>query len=153
MATEEQLIQELRERGHRITKVRHEMVRILVEHERVHPISVADMLHVLEGRNLAVNKTTVYRELEFLIGEKLVREVDLLEGWKRYELVSSGDHHHHLVCTRCSAIQCVDMNEDLAAVEREIGKRFNFRVQSHQLEFFGRCDSCGSQENSEMQSE
>lgn len=153
MATEEELIQELRRRGHRITKVRQEMVKILVKHERVHPVSVADMLHALEERSLSVNKTTVYRELEFLIGEKMVREVDLLEGWKRYEVITSGDHHHHLVCTRCSAILCVDMHEDLAALEMEIGKRFNFRIQSHQLEFFGRCDSCGSSESSESKSE
>ncbi len=134
------LLQELRERKFRITKVREAVIELLCE--SLQPLSAPELLGALGQRSLPVNKTTVYRELDFLVDNKVVSEIDILDGTKRYEVVPPDHHHHHLVCTECGKIQCVEMEHDLDAIERKIQRSYKFRIDSHVLEFFGRCASC-----------
>lgn len=88
---------------------------------------------------LKVNKTTVYRQVEKLLADNLVTEIDFGDGKKRYELKSLG-HHHHLVCKNCGKLEDVRLDEE--SLLRQISKKTKFRVDSHNLEFFGRCINC-----------
>ena len=123
-----------------MTKVRRAMLEILCKSEV--PLAASELILKLNRRSLAVNKTTVYRELDFLLGEKVVREIDLMDGKKRYEVQGEHDHHHHMICTSCKAIRCVEMADDLNTLEAEIFSKFKFKVESHTLEFFGVCRKC-----------
>jgi Fur family ferric uptake transcriptional regulator len=135
------IIEMLRGGGHRITKVRRSLVSIFAVSSR--PLSVPELQPLLLQKGLPVNKTTVYRELEFLLSNKIISELDLLDGAKRYELLLPDHHHHHLVCTKCGTIQCVEMHNDLDELEERISQTYQFRVRSHVLEFFGFCSRCG----------
>lgn len=88
---------------------------------------------------LSVNKTTVYRQLDKLFQDKKIVEVELGDGKKRYESTRL-DHHHHLICKKCGRLEdiCLDEKKILGAV----GKKTNFKVESHNLEFFGLCVNC-----------
>ena len=136
-------ITKLREEGFRITKVRRAILEIFAAH--AHPLSALELIATLKERDLPVNKTTVYRELDFLLENKVISELDLLDGMKRYELLHAGHHHHHIVCTRCKKIQCIEMNNDLDDLERSIQRRYRFKVSAHVLEFFGICSVCAPQ--------
>jgi len=122
-----------------MTQARRILIEIFVA--QAAPVTVDQLLTTLKKRGLSVNKTTVYRELDFLKEQKIIREIDLLEGRKRYEL-RGDEHHHHLVCLECRDIRCITMEEDLDAIERGIEKEHGFRVASHTLEFFGVCAQC-----------
>jgi Fur family ferric uptake transcriptional regulator len=132
----------LKSRGFRITNVRRVVMEIFSAASQ--PISALQLLSSLKERSLNVNKTTVYRELEFLMLNKVISELDLLDGMKRYELLHADHHHHHLVCTSCQKIQCVEMNNDLDEIEALIKRRYQFHVKAHVLEFFGVCSNCTS---------
>lgn len=132
-------IELLRLNGERITKVRRKAIEVLVDLKR--PLSVPELLAQFKRRSLSVNKTTAYREVEFLRAKGLVREIDLLDGMKRYEIAGE-DHHHHLVCTRCQDVRCVEMKHDLDKIEQMVKRKHGFSVTSHVLEFFGLCKSC-----------
>lgn len=134
------ILDELKDRGHRMTKVRKATLELLVKAKV--PVPAADILAGLCRRSLEVNKTTVYREIDFLLAQRILREVDLLDGKKRYELLFENDHHHHMICTKCSAIQCIEMHHDLDDLERDLHSKFKFKVTSHTLEFFGLCQKC-----------
>jgi Fur family ferric uptake transcriptional regulator len=136
----ESIIETLRSQGFRITKVRRGIIQGLADAPQ--PLSALEILHLLKSSLPKLNKTTIYRELDFLISNSIVSEIDILEGMKRYELVTSSHHHHHLVCTDCHTIQCVEMENDLDHLERKIKARHKFSVKSHILEFFGRCSRC-----------
>ncbi len=138
----EEVISDLRARGFRITKVRRAIASELIAAGQ--PRSALELLEALKVAGLNVNKTTVYRELDFLQANRIVTEIDLLDGMKRYEMVLADHHHHHLVCTQCKNIQCVEMDNDLDELERRLQKRHGFRVESHVLEFFGICSGCHS---------
>lgn len=140
MANSELLLESLKSRGHRMTKVRRAMLEILCKSKV--PMAAAELILALNRRSLEVNKTTVYREIDFLQEQKIVREIDLMDGKKRYEVQGEHDHHHHMICTSCKAIRCMEMHHDLDALEAQILEKFHFKVTSHTLEFFGVCQSC-----------
>jgi Fe2+ or Zn2+ uptake regulation protein len=88
-----------------------------------------------------VNKTTLYREVDFLTRQNILTVVTLGDGKARYELVDQ-THHHHLVCEDCGRISDVELTEDLESEERRIKKEYAFTVRRHSLEFFGQCSDC-----------
>jgi Fur family ferric uptake transcriptional regulator len=134
------LLETLKQNGHRTTKTR----TLIVTHlsKVTSPVAASDLILMLKKHGRDVNKTTVYRELQFLKEQSVVNEIDLLEGQKRYELTDPNHHHHHLVCVKCQYIQCVEMPNDLDSLEKSIQKKHKFKITGHILEFFGICQKC-----------
>ena len=95
----------------------------------------------LAKKGLKLNKTTVYRLIQKLTGENVIKPVDLGDGKKRFEL-NLHNHHHHLVCTNCNQIEDIFVHNDVKHVENKIAKLKRFKIKSHSLEFFGVCKSC-----------
>jgi Fe2+ or Zn2+ uptake regulation protein len=137
--TPEQIIKTIRNKGQRITKVRGIVVEIFIN--SVEPITAQDILLAMETMGMKVNKTTVYRELDFLQKIAIIKAIDFGDGLKRYELLQEG-HHHHVICSKCRKVQDVVLKVDLDAEEHKIQKDTGFKIQSHSLEFFGLCTDC-----------
>lgn len=136
----------LKRLGFRISKVRRAMLEIFLN--EAEPLPVIKIIEELRNRGLPVNKTTVYRELEFLLSQKLILEFDFGEGRKRYEL-NRNSHHHHLVCTNCNSVfELVmrDFEEDLEKLQKKLSEKNEFQIQDHSLEFFGICKKCSDLE-------
>ena len=136
----EDILNTIRHNGNRITKVRRALIKIFCD--CTSPKTALELQALLKKARLVVNKTTVYRELEFLLTQNIIGEIDLIDGMKRYELKIGQGHHHHLVCTTCNTIKCVEMEHDLDKLERRIERKHGFIVTSHVLEFFGQCQDC-----------
>jgi Fur family transcriptional regulator, ferric uptake regulator len=132
------IIQSLQSHGFRITPLRQELVSLF--ESGCNPLAYDDLLQLLKSRGFTPNKTTLYRELTFLCAQRITQEIDLGEGKKRYELAN--DHHHHLVCTACDAIEAVHLSTDIRFEEEKIKAEKGFVVTRHMLEFFGICGSC-----------
>ncbi len=105
------------------------------------PLSVAKIILMLNDKGILVNKTTVYRELDFLLHEGVVSEVIINSG-KRYYESTELRHHHHLICNHCGTIRDVVLQNDLGNEEIKIEKENGFKIQNHSLEFFGLCINC-----------
>lgn len=104
------------------------------------PLAAPEILQALEKKKLAVNKTTVYRELDFLLEQDIAQEVEFGDKKKRYEI--SDKHHHHVVCVECKNVEDVDLQQDLDEAERKIAKQKGYTIINHSLEFFGLCANC-----------
>ncbi len=138
MKKEISLVQTLRSQGHRMTAARQALLGILEGSDR--PLSVEELRTHLAQMRIRVNKTTIYRELVFLKSQEVLREVELGDERKRYELVSDKAHHHHMVCNNCKSIEDVVVDEALE--RRWMPQPRSFRVNNHLLEFFGLCEQC-----------
>lgn len=125
---------------YKLTKVRTALLETLQKTST--PLSIQDILTKLKERKLHPNKTTIYREIEFLNKLGLVSGVDFGEGKKRYE--GSSDHHHHIICVSCKKISDVHMDKDLDLFNAKIAKQAGFKPVGHSLEFFGLCKDCQS---------
>lgn len=142
----QQTLDKLKAKGFRLTPARKQIIQYLEDSEN--PISAKDILNKLSKNNLLVNKTTVYRELDFLISQDLIHQVDFGEGNKRYEF-NRDSHHHHLICTRCQKVFEIDIDlatfeNKLKTIEDDLSQQKNFTITHHSLEFFGLCYSCKS---------
>lgn len=131
-------LEELRKQGYRITNVRKALLLLLAKSKT--PLSADEIREELKSKKLQVNKTTVYRELDFLKEQGITQEVEFGDKKKRYEILSS--HHHHVVCVECKKVEDVNLQSDLDAAEKKIAWQKNFKVLNHSLEFFGLCSEC-----------
>lgn len=132
-------IDELRKEGFRITPVRKELLEILALSKK--PMSVSDLAKKLSLKKIFPNKTTLYRELDFLNEQKLIRPLFLNSSKRMYEITGIG-HHHHLMCMKCEKVEDVEMENDLHKYENKLSKKTSFKILNHSLEFFGLCKSC-----------
>jgi Fur family ferric uptake transcriptional regulator len=72
------------------------------------------------------------------------------DGIARFELAEavSGEHHHHLVCTICGAMDVVLLpaaaEDELARAARAVQQSGRFVVDSSRVELTGRCAACAS---------
>lgn len=131
----------LKARGQRLTVARRGLISIL--EKAGHPLSAELLWAALAKSGLAVSKTTVYREIEFLLKEDIIRSVHLDDYTKHYELAVL--HHHHVVCMNCSKLVDVETEEIetyLEKLEKKFAKKINFKTVRHSLEFFGECGNC-----------
>jgi Fur family ferric uptake transcriptional regulator len=136
-----EVIDILRTNGARITALRECLVGILINSTR--PLSAAEILTSLKKQKLTPNKSSVYRELDFLLELKHINEIDVLEGMKRYEWRSKDSHHHHhIVCTQCGIVECIELCFNEEEIANKVAKKSGFTVTSHLLEFFGVCAEC-----------
>lgn len=134
-----ELTAKLRQHSRKVTGPRQAILDVLRRHQ--HPMTNREIHAVLgrEGCDLA----TVYRNLHTLEDMGLVRRFDFGDGTARFELVSEegDDHHHHLICTRCSLI--VEIEECFPIeLEEALARRHGFIGITHRLEFFGVCANC-----------
>lgn len=133
------IIKDLKLKGHKNTKVRQALVEILLGTSS--PLSISELLKNLSEKQLEPNKSTVYREIDFLKNQHhFLQEVDFGDGKKRYEI--SQNHHHHIVCIKCNTIKDIPMEKDLNSKEQKIYKQLKFKPIGHSLEFFGLCRDC-----------
>lgn len=102
------------------------------------PVSAPEILQRLAKNNLKVNKTTVYRELAFLVKNGIACEVYLSPELVHYESALL-PHHHHLVCDNCGSVEEISVDESILA---GIMKKSRFTIKRHTMEFFGLCPRC-----------
>ncbi len=129
-----ELVSLLKKHNLKNTKVRREILAVFSHAER--PI---DAIYLTE--NIKVNKSSIYRELKVLLDKGIILEIEFGDGKKRYEF-SSLKHHHHLICTNCKSVEDVTLNQDLWLEEKSIEEKTSFKIERHNLEFFGLCANC-----------
>lgn len=132
------ILKKIKDGGHRLTRTRRAIVEILCRNKCL--LTPAEILAGLRKQHLKTDRTTVYRELGFLLENNLVRKTQT-EGNKIYYEIPS-EHHHHLICTRCRRVQKITLPDHLKKQERKIFQTQKFQVAFHSLEFYGLCQKC-----------
>jgi len=134
------LLEKLRLKKKKITKVRKAVVEIVLDSG---PVSVPKILKELAKKKILVNKTTVYREISFLLSQGLVKEISISPHITHYEFALS-NHHHHLICQKCGQMKevvCKELEGSMERLEKRVSKN-GFCIKKHNLEFFGLCAKC-----------
>ncbi len=134
----DELLKKVKSSGGRITKARMIILEYLLLCDR--PVSAAEISVFFQKKGILPNRTTVYRELLFLVKNGLTREVRLNGKPSLFEL--AGEHRHHLICLKCRCIKPIIMGNHLKNHEKKIMEKEKFRITSHSLEFYGLCEKC-----------
>jgi Fur family ferric uptake transcriptional regulator len=100
-------------------------------------ISVDELLARVRKRNRKVGYATVYRTLKLLVDSGLAIQRQFGDGQARYEV--DGDHHDHLICTKCGLILEFE-DDEIEALQEKIAERLgDFKVSRHRHELYGLC--------------
>ena len=67
----------------------------------------------------------------------------------RYEHRHLGQHHDHLVCTRCGEILEFE-DPEVEALQEKIAKRHGFTLLQHKMDLYGLCRKCNGDRQSSM---
>jgi len=130
-----EFMEQLKLRGYRLTKQRQAILDVLMDLEK--PLATAQ--HIFEKVseiNPGINFSTVYRNLDVLVQEGIVRKIAFDQGAAYYEL-TDGNHHHHLICKSCGKVQCVEY-----CPLRDMPIKEGFVPTDHSFEVFGFCREC-----------
>jgi Fur family transcriptional regulator, ferric uptake regulator len=139
--TRSSLMNELTERGVRITEQRRLIVGIIQDSPR--HLDAATLLELARQKDPHVDRSTVYRTIGMLKRRGLIDELDLMhiEGEKHYYEVKTNHDHCHMACFDCGAV----MEYTSASFEKlkeEIARRSHFEIRAIRLEVGGVCEKC-----------
>ncbi len=139
MLTEKKIASILKQRGYKITPQRRAVMSVIARNRsHLTPAAVYDRVC---KRYPGIGLVTIYRTLELLARLGFICEVHAGDNGRSYLLRRSSGHHHHLICSDCSKV--VDFTDcDLGKVEDRLARQTGFKIDSHLVEFVGRCREC-----------
>ncbi len=131
--------EELREAGLKVTAPRLKILRVLESSPQRH-LSAEDVYRALLDSGEELNLATVYRVLTQFETAGLVSRHHFEGGHSSFE-IDSGEHHDHLVCVVCGA---VDEFVDEVIEERQamIAGNAGYEMTDHSLYIYGVCARC-----------
>ncbi len=128
---------QLRARGFRMTSQRLAILHVL-RHEGTH-LSPGEVYKKALKELPGLTEPTVYRTLEFLADNGLVRSSYSSNGHLTYEI--AGIEHHHIVCRLCEGEIEVE-HILLESLYRLLEKNSGYRSIDSHITFFGVCPNC-----------
>lgn len=131
--------QELRNAGLKVTLPRLKILQLLESSETRH-LSAEDVYKALIEADEDVGLATVYRVLTQFETAGLVERHHFEGGHSVFEL-STMEHHDHLVCSKCGAVEEF-YDEVIENQQDKIAAKFGFEITDHSLYLYGICKLC-----------
>jgi Fe2+ or Zn2+ uptake regulation protein len=129
------LIQILKSEGLRYTEQRKAIwdeIRYSNEHR-----DAEDIYLKLKSNGVSVSRATVYRTIDVLVKNRLVRKMDVGEGRSLFEPRLDDKHHDHMICIDTGDI-IEFYNEELENLQDKIAAENGYEVVRHVHQLFVR---------------
>jgi Fur family ferric uptake transcriptional regulator len=141
MSCEQVFLEQLRERGFRLTPQREMVLSVM---HQIKDFATAEEIHDrVQALSSAVDISTVYRTLELLQEFHLIALVDPGDGRRRYQLLGVHERHVHLVCRSCGKIIGADL-ESAQPLIKQLEKQYGFQADVDDLSIPGQCLACST---------
>jgi len=104
-------------------------------------VTTEELYQLARSQSLQVGYTTVHRTLKLLSECGLASERHFSDRYTRFERKQKGQHHDHLICTKCGKIiefKC----EKIEKMQENIARQKGFKITHHRLELYGMCSTC-----------
>lgn len=127
------------QRGVRFTPIRREVLELIWESHRA--VKAYDLLNRIKPKNGTAKPATVYRALDFLLGQGLIHKVESLNAFIG---CSFSDRRHEqllLTCIHCHEVEERPGEHVMEAIHREL-EEAEFTMQRKAIEIHGICGRC-----------
>ena len=94
-----------------------------------------DIYLKLKEKNVKVSRATVYRTIDVLVKNRLVRKMDVGDGRSLYEPRLDNEHHDHMICLDTGDI-IEFYNKELEDLQDTIAKKHGYKVIRHVHQLF-----------------
>lgn len=127
----------LHQKGLKSTPLREKLILLLKKSRG--PLSVEEIGKKLKG--IDYDQASLFRTLKKLTSTGVLSQVNLGEGFARYEFTClTHDHHHHVMCTTCKKIMvlpfCIPPKFENWLKEK------GYTNIGHRLDFSATCPDC-----------
>lgn len=129
----------LKQVGLKITTPRLKILALLHE-TKAHHWSAEALYQKLVEHGDDLGLATVYRVLTQFEMVGLVKRHQFDMDHSVFEL-NQGEHHDHLVCVECGAVEEF-VDDAIERQQEEIAKKFHFQMKDHRLIIYGLCKNC-----------
>lgn len=140
--TADSLKAELNDRGWRLTPQRETILHIFQQLPEGKHLSAEDLRDCLLEQGDPISLSTIYRTVKLMARMGILRELELAEGHKYYELNQPYPyHHHHLICVRCS--KTIEFRSDsILKVGAKTAQKEGYHLLDCQLSIHAVCPQC-----------
>ncbi len=142
MASFEAVIEQIRERGERITIQRRLIVEALCAAHDHAAISDLQRWITAQHPESALPDPTIYRILQWLKDLELVSQTDMGSTGIVYELLGK-HHHHHLICLNCGRTTEID-DAYVSPLRGALAADFDFQARIDHMAIYGLCSACAA---------
>ena len=105
-----------------------------------HPMSVESIFVKIKK---IIDVSTIYRTLNEFSEKEIVDTIHLEKNKLLFEIRDERHHHHHILCTKCNAVEDVELCEIESVSKKILSRSRAFQsIIRHSLEFFGVCNKC-----------
>jgi Fur family transcriptional regulator, ferric uptake regulator len=132
----------LNQEGFRLTNQRQKILDLFKACSEGQHLSAEEIHHQLTCLGESISPSTVYRTIHVMVNLGLLRELELAEGRKYYELNAPFlSQHHHLVCVQCGAVTEFEENM-MAQVGASQAEIRGYALLDCQFTVYGVCPRC-----------
>ena len=138
MDYKDQLKNILKSEGLRYTKQRQQVwdeIRRSSEHRDAEQIYIQINKIARQKQDLRVSRATVYRTIDVLVKNNLVRKMELGDGRALYEHKIDDGHHDHIICVETGKI-IEFYDEKLESLQENIVKDHGYELVRHVHQLF-----------------
>ena len=98
-------------------------------------MDVEEIFSLLKTKKKIVSRATIYRTLDVLVKNRLIRKMDVGDGYSLYEPRLDNDHHDHMICEDTGDI-IEFFSEELELLQEKIAREHGYTVIRHTHQLF-----------------
>jgi len=104
-------------------------------------VTTEELTELLNGGDPKLSPAFVRETLELMCRYGFAKQRRFDNGQIRYEHLHLGQHHDHLICTKCKRI-IEFRNNKLENLQVKIAAAHDFHMLQHKMEIYGICSDC-----------
>ena len=118
---------------------RFNILEVFLQTER--HVTVGELIKLLDESGYQYEPDFVRDTIKLMCRFGFARKNRFDNGEVRYEHRHLGQHHDHMICTKCKSI--VEFEDDqLESLQVQIAAAYNFHMLQHKMEIYGICSTC-----------
>lgn len=122
------------------SKQREEIIEVI---KKLYNHPTAEEIYFLtKQKDPAVSRSTVYRNLNGLVQERMVTQIAVSNGPDRYDYIHNREKHGHAICKKCGQIYDFLYDFNFEKVTRSIEKQTGLDMADSEIMVRGICQSC-----------
>lgn len=118
---------------------RFKILEVFLQTER--HVTAGELIQILDENGYQYEPSFVRDTIKLMCRFGFARKNRFDNGDVRYEHRHLGQHHDHMICTKCKNILEFE-DEQLESLQVQIAAAYNFHMLQHKMEIYGICSAC-----------
>ncbi|MGN1269726.1 MAG: transcriptional repressor [Clostridia bacterium] len=118
-----------------------EIVLETLKNTSIHP-TAEQLYEMIHQNNPTISKSTVYRNINILLENKIIRKVKMPTGANRFDYI--GEEHYHAICEKCGKVFDFEYCFEKKNLKKTIQNQTGIITNVDSITVYGICEKCKS---------